>query len=123
MANAHDGTVSIIDVATKTVTQTLAADVMGANRLKFTPDSKLVLISSLGNSDLVVIDSATRKTVKRIKVGHGSAGIQMQPDGARAFVACSPDGYVAVIDLRSLSVVGHIEAGKDPDGLAWVAGR
>ena len=123
VANAHDGTVSIINVATKTVTQTLAADVGGANRLKFTPDGKLVLISSLGNSDLVVIDSSTRKTVKRINVGHGAAGIQMQPDGARAFVACSPDGYVAVIDLHSLTVVGRIEAGKDPDGLAWVAGR
>ncbi len=101
VANAHDGTVSIVDVATKSVTQTLAADVAGANRLKFTPDGKLVLISSLGNSDLVVIDSASRKTVNRINIGHGSAGIQMQPDGARAFVACSPDGYVAVIDLHS----------------------
>jgi YVTN family beta-propeller protein len=44
----------------------------------------------------------------------------MQPDGARAFVACSPDGNVAVIDLRSLEVVGHIEVGAGPDGLAWV---
>jgi YVTN family beta-propeller protein len=66
-----------------------------------------------------VIDTVTRKTVKRIPVGHGAAGIQMQPDGARAFVACSPDGYVAVIDLHSLEVVGRIEAGRDPDGLAW----
>jgi YVTN family beta-propeller protein len=45
----------------------------------------------------------------------------MQPDGARAFVACSPDGYVAVIDLRSLEVAGRIAAGRDPDGLAWAA--
>jgi hypothetical protein len=34
-------------------------------------------------------------------------------------VACSPDGYVAVIDLHSMEVVGRIEAGQDPDGLAW----
>jgi len=26
---------------------------------------------------------------------------------------------VAVIDLHSLAVVGHIEAGENPDGLAW----
>jgi len=120
VANAGDGTVSIIDVASKQVRQTLAADVAGANRLKFTPDGKLALISSLRGSDVTVIDAATRRTVKRIPVGHGAAGIQMQPDGARAFVACSPDGYVAVIDLHSLQVVGHIEAGKSPDGLAWV---
>jgi YVTN family beta-propeller protein len=119
VANAGDGTVSIIDAASKQVTQTLAADVGGANRLKFTTDGKLALISSLRGSDVTVIDTVTRKTVKRIPVGHGAAGIQMQPDGARAFVACSPDGYVAVIDLHSLEVVGRIEAGRDPDGLAW----
>jgi YVTN family beta-propeller protein len=120
VANAGDGTVSIIDVARKQVTQTLAADVAGANRLKFTPDGKLALISTLRGRDVTVIDAATRKAIKRIAVGHGAAGIVMQPDGARAFVACSPDGYVAVIDLHSLEVVGHIEAGQNPDGLAWV---
>jgi len=119
VANAGDGTVSIIEVATKQVTQTLAADVGGANRLKFTLDGKLALISSLRASDLTVIDTATHKTIKRIAVGHGAAGILMQPDGARAFVACSPDGYVVVLDLHSLEVVGRIEAGHDPDGLAW----
>ncbi|MGA9907070.1 MAG: YncE family protein [Candidatus Sulfotelmatobacter sp.] len=119
VANAGDGTVSIIDVASKQVTQTLAADVVSANRLKFTPDGKLALISTLRGPDVTVIDTAARKTVKRIAVGHGAAGIQMQPDGARAFVACSPDGYVAVIDLHSLKVTGRIEAGHDPDGLAW----
>jgi len=70
-----------------------------------------------------VIDSATRKTIKKIAVGHGAAGILMQPDGARVFVACSPDGYVAVIDLHSMEVVGRVEAGQDPDGLAWAARR
>lgn len=121
VANAGDGTVSIIDVASRQVRQTLAADVAGANRLKFTPDGKLALISSLRGSEVTVINTATRQTVKRIAVGHGAAGIQMQPDGARAFVACSPDGYVAVIDLHSMKVVGHIEAGQSPDGLAWAA--
>jgi YVTN family beta-propeller protein len=119
VANAGDGTVSIIEVASKQVRQTLAADVGGANRLKFTPDGKLALISSLRGQNVTVIDTATRNAVKRIAVGHGAAGIVMQPDGARAFVACSPDGYVTVINLHSLEVVGRIEAGHDPDGLAW----
>ena len=120
VANAGDGTVSIIDVASKRVTQTLAADVSSANRLKFTPDGKFVLISALRRADVTVIDAATRKTTKRIAVGHGAAGIVMQPGGARAYVACTPDEYVAVIDLHSMEVVGHIQAGSNPDGLAWM---
>jgi YVTN family beta-propeller protein len=120
VANAGNGTVSIINTASKTVTQTLDANVKGANRLKFTPDGKRVLISSLNLPDVAVFDAASRKEVKRVKVGHGAAGIEMQPDGSRAYVACSPDGYVAVIDLLSLEVVGRIDAGQGPDGLAWV---
>jgi YVTN family beta-propeller protein len=120
-ANAQDGTISIIDVATKTVTQTLAANVNGANRLKFTPDGTLAFVSTLSGTDVVIINAGTRREVKRLKVGR-AAGIQMQPDGARVYVACTPDNTVAVIDLKSLEVVGRIDAGGQPDGLAWVAG-
>lgn len=119
VANAQDGTASVVDVAAKKVVATLAANVRGANRLKFTPDGKLVLISTLGGSDLAVLDAATRHEVQRVKLGRGAAGIQMAPDGSRAFVACTPDDYVAVIDLKTLTVAGRIDAGKEPDGLAW----
>jgi len=117
VANAGDGTISIVDIAGKQVTATLAANVPGANRLKFTPDGKLVLVSAGPNA--VVFDVATRKEVKRILIGHGSGGILVQPDGVRAFVACSPDNYVAVIDLKTFTVVDHIDAGGNPDGMAW----
>jgi YVTN family beta-propeller protein len=70
---------------------------------------------------LAIFDVATRKTVKRLKIGHGAAGIQMAPDGKIAYVACTPDSYVAIVDLNTLEVAGHIDAGKQPDGLAWVA--
>ena len=122
-ANAQDGTISIVDVASKKVTDTLAANVNGANRLKFTPDGKHVFVSSLGGAELAIIDAATKRDVKRLKTGRGAAGIQMQPDGARAYVACTPDDYVAVIDLKTLEIAGRIEAGRQPDGLAWVARR
>ena len=122
-ANAQDGTVSVIDVASKKVIQTLTANVAGANRLKFTPAGKLVFISTLGGPDLTIIDASTRSVVKRVKIGRGAAGIQMQPDGLRAYVACTPDDYIAIIDLKSLKVSGHIQAGKQPDGLAWAVRR
>jgi YVTN family beta-propeller protein len=120
VANAQDGTISVIDLATKTVVATLPANVPGANRLKFTPDGKLVFVTP--GSALVVIDAATRKEVKRLSSVHGSGGIQMQPDGTRAYVACGRDGYVAVIDLKTLEEVGRIPI-AGPDGLAWAVQR
>jgi YVTN family beta-propeller protein len=44
----------------------------------------------------------------------------MAPDGKVAYVACTPDGYVAIVDLATLEVKGHINAGPGPDGMAWV---
>jgi YVTN family beta-propeller protein len=121
VANAQDGTISVVDLAPKKVVQTLDANVRGANRLKFTPNGELVFVSTLGGPDLVVLDAATRKEVKRVPIGHGAAGILMQPDGQRAYVSCTPDDYIVVIDLKSLTVTGRINAGRQPDGLAWAA--
>jgi DNA-binding beta-propeller fold protein YncE len=119
VANAQDGTISIVNFASKTVTDTIAANVPGANRLKFTPDGGRVLVSSLRGGDLTIFDASSRKEIKRLKLGRGTAGILVQPNGERAFVACSPDNYIAVIDLKSLQDVGHIDVGQNPDGLAW----
>jgi YVTN family beta-propeller protein len=118
-ADAQDGSVAVVDVASKKLTQRIDAKIHRANRLKFSHDGKWVFVSSLGGGDVVVFDAAKKTEAKRIAVGHGAAGILMQPDGARAYVACSPDGYVAVIDLKSMSVTAKVKVGSDPDGLAW----
>jgi len=47
----------------------------------------------------------------------------MDPDGSRAFVACSADNYIAVLDLKTLEVTGHLDVGGVPDGLAWAVQR
>jgi YVTN family beta-propeller protein len=124
-ANARDATVTIIDVVAKKTIQTLPIPLKGANRLKFTPDGRRVLISGLGAGPnaagigLVVIDATTRKEVKHLSLGGGAAGILIAPDGSRAYVAVSTSDKVAIIDLKTLEVTGQISAGKQPDGLAW----
>jgi YVTN family beta-propeller protein len=118
-ANSHDGTVSVIDLPTKKVTQTFDLHTKFANRVCFTPDGRLVLISDLGSGDLIVVDAHSRKETKRISLGRGVAGILIPPDGVRAYVAVSRDNYVAVIDLSTLAVTGRIETDKGPDGMAW----
>ncbi|MBS1543436.1 MAG: YncE family protein [Bacteroidetes bacterium] len=118
-AAARDGSIWINDLTGKKVTAKLDANVKGANRLKFTPDGKHVLVSCLGMGDLFVFDAQSHKEVKRIPIGRGAAGILVDPDGARAFLGCTPDNYVAVVDLKKLEMIGKIDVGGAPDGLAW----
>jgi YVTN family beta-propeller protein len=122
-ANSHDGTVSIIDLASRKVAQTIDVHTKMANRLQFTPDGKLVIISDLRSGDLVVVDAAARKEVKRLNLGRGAAGILIVPDGARAYVAISPDNKVCVVNLKTFTVVGSIATENGPDGMAWVANK
>ena len=118
-AAADDGVISIIDTASRKVRATIDAKIIGANRLKFTPDGRYVLITSLRNGDLFVYDAVTHKEVKRLNIGHGAAGILMDPDGSRAFVACTGDNYIVVVDLKKLEPTGQkIEIGG-PDGMEW----
>ncbi len=86
-ANAQDGTISIIDIAGKRLIRLLTQMLKAPTALKFTPDGKLVFVSSLGGPDVAVLEAPSRKEVKRVNVGHGAAGILMQPDGLRVYVA------------------------------------
>jgi YVTN family beta-propeller protein len=122
-ASSEDGAIYIIDLKTRKSAAKIDAKILGANRLKFTPDGKMVFISSLQSSDLTIYDAKSHTEVKRLKIGHGAAGVLMDPDGSRAFVACTPDNYVAVIDFKTLEVARHIDVGGGPDGLAWAVRR
>jgi YVTN family beta-propeller protein len=133
--NAQDGTVSIIDFAGKKVVATVPISVGGANRLKFSPDGKFVLVSGgMGGpgpgqdagrgaassaASLTILDAATRKEVKQLSLGGGAEGILIDPDGSRAFVAVSGGNKVVVVDLKSFAVTGEIAPLGQPDGMAW----
>jgi YVTN family beta-propeller protein len=128
-ANAGDGTVTIIDVSSKKVKETVPISVNRANRLKFTPDGKQVLISGLGGGassgagNVEIVDAATHRQIKSFDLGGGSGGILVVPDGSKAYIAVSQKNKVVAIDLKEMKVTGEIPMGKNPDGLAWAQQR
>jgi DNA-binding beta-propeller fold protein YncE len=121
-AHSRDGGVSIVDVEEKKVLGTIDLGTKRSNRLKFTLDGKLALVSDLGGGELVILDVASRKILKKITLGKMPEGILMDPSGTRAFIAVAGDNHIAVLDLKKLEVTGKIEPGKGPDGMAWVGG-
>lgn len=119
-AHSRDGGVSVIDVGSKKVVQTIPLGTKRSNRLKFTPDGKTVLISDLDAGELLVLDAASRKQVRRVKMGRAPEGILITPDGTRAYVGVAGENHVAIVDLKNWSIIGTITTGNGPDGMAWV---
>ena len=119
VGNSRDASISVIDTSSNKVTSTFDIGAKHSNRLKFTPDSSLVLVSDLGAGDLLFVDVPTHTVTKRLHLGSNTEGILIVPDGSRAFVAVSGDDKVAVVDLKTRSVISTFSVGKNPDSMAW----
>ena len=90
-------------------------------RIRFTADGKLALVPSwTKEGQLIVIDATTRKEIKRLEVGGYAIGVEISPDGKRAFVGCEHSDGVHVIDMDKLAVEAVIRTGDGPDPmLIW----
>lgn len=116
-----DGTLVIVDIAAGKVLHNIALGLDGGHRLKFTPDGKRVMVVSVKTGKLLVLDATSHAVVKTMITGRG-AGLYMDAGGQRAFVSCTPDGFVAVIDLNTLEESARIAVAR-PDGIAVVPVR
>lgn len=118
-AHSRDGGVSVINIADKRVIHTFGVQTKRSNRLKFTPDGRLVLITDLDAGNLLVLQRTTCKELKRVSLGHQPAGVLISPDSSRAYVAVTGDNNVVVVDLRTFDLQTRIQTGVGPDGMAW----
>ena len=144
-ANRDMSGVSIVDVASKKVVQTVQVPAKHANRLAFAPDGRHVFLLDRDAGDVIVLSAAARKEVKRIRPDRpeprdvtGNGDVLMAPDGSRAFVTVHINRsdpsqpanqpvpgargkhYIAVIDLKTLEVTGRIPTDLPGDEMAWV---
>ncbi len=124
-ATRGDGGVSIIDVASKKVIQTLSLGLTDANRLKLTPDGRLALILDGGTGSLVVLDAPSRKEIKRIKlapIDTGDGGMMVMRDSSRVYLGLRDAHLVSVVDLKTLEVIDQISMGpgSGPGCIVWV---
>ena len=124
-ATRGDGGVSIIDVASRRVVETLDLGLQDANRLKFTPDGRVLIIDGEAAS-LVVMDAASRAVIKRVTLGStdtGDGAVLVAPDGSRAYLGLRAADRVAVVDLNTLEVTFEMAMGDGagPGCMYWIA--
>lgn len=121
--NVRPMTMTVINVPEKKLVETFPLKTTFTNRMKFTPDGKHVLMNELQGTELVILDAVTHQEVKRLEVGAGGEGIFLDPDGTRAFYAVSNGNKLAVIDLKTFTVIKEIPGLQNPDGMDWYVAR
>ncbi len=137
---AADRTLDVITVLSSATLDSLgsAPTLRFPNRLKFTPDGRRVLVSNAAAGAITVYDVPTRALIKTIPIPFDPAkkkaevvlgdmgnsavplGILMEPNGRRAWVATAALGEVVEIDLATLAITRTIDAGANPDGMAYI---
>jgi DNA-binding beta-propeller fold protein YncE len=113
------GKVSAIDLSSGAVT-TAAEGFSWPYRVLFTPDQASVLLPDYRGNTLRFVDRASKRELSRLTLdGAGPQGITLGAGARHAFLSLSNEGRVAIIDLATRAVVGHVAAGATPDGVAY----
>ncbi|HEX2253691.1 MAG TPA: cytochrome D1 domain-containing protein [Thermoanaerobaculia bacterium] len=122
VTNREADTVSLVDAGTLEK----VADVPSAEfpiRAEVTPDGRWVLVSNAESGDLTVIDAGERRVARRIELPAGKTsapiGIEIAPDGKRAWIAHTAADLVQVLDLETWKPTATLATGDEPDGMAY----
>lgn len=117
VTNQGSGTVSVIDLAARSVGDVVDVGTQ-PNGVAVTADGATALVANQGDNSVSVIDVATRTEVATIDVGAAPNGVAITSDGALALVANEGDGTVSVVDVDSRTEEATIDIGAAPEGVA-----
>lgn len=97
-------------------------------RITPTPDGTAMLVTNVQGSVVQVVDTAGHAVTPiamapQPGIGPTAAplGTAVATDARTAYVSLIAEDRVAVIDLATRALTGHVPTGRGPDGLAYVA--
>ncbi|MFI7500959.1 beta-N-acetylglucosaminidase domain-containing protein [Streptomyces sp. NPDC049687] len=112
-ANQGSDTVSVIDVASGTVTGTVAVGRVPAG-LALTPDGGTLWVADYTDGTVQPVDTGTLTAGTAIPVGSGPENMAVTPDGATLYVANIHDDTVTPVDLATRTAEPAIRVGPSP---------
>ena len=113
---ASDSYIVVVDLANY-MPNTFGTIGVNPTDIAITPNGDYVLIV-FGNGYVIPVAVASFSQLATLSVGQNPCSIAITPNSQYAFVTCSGDDTVSVIDLNSLSVTATLSVGVKPQSLA-----
>ncbi len=119
VGNQVSGTVSVIDTSSDAVVRTLPDHGKIGRKIQAVVaarDQRHIFVVDAHGNDLVDIDTASGKIVKRIPVGRAPEGASLSPSGKTIAVCVEQDNQVVLVDVATAAVTHVIRTqGKNPE--------
>jgi YVTN family beta-propeller protein len=128
VTRGNPAAIFVIDLASQTITDTLAP-ISNAVYLDITPDGSKLFVStsrivSPVQTWVSVVDTTQNPPaiVDVIDIGRYPAEIAVTPDGLQVYVSNELDSSVTVLDRHTHAILGVIPVGVGPRGITFSAG-
>jgi YVTN family beta-propeller protein len=141
VTNRAAGTLSVIDPETLEIVETVPCPGFPI-RIAATPNGQRMLVSAAESGEVVLVDATEKKELLRRSLDLNNApdasrrlfgdrfgaspvpvGLVVEPSGERAYVAATQADVVVVVDPETLDVLDLVQAGREPDGMAYTAAK
>lgn len=117
VSNEKDNSISVIDMNTLEVTDTLDVGMRPRGILLSSDNSKLFICAS--DSDTVqILDLATRRIVQELPSGADPEQFALHPNDRTLYISNEDDALVTVVDVPTAEVLAQIDVGVEPEGMA-----
>lgn len=113
VTNAGDDTLSVVELASRTVVATRPTGEYPHGQ-RSSPDGSLLLVANVNGGTVSVFDTVTLQELARIAVGATPVQVGFIPDGSLAYVSLRDVNQVAVIDMETRTVVATVDVGRNP---------
>jgi DNA-binding beta-propeller fold protein YncE len=116
-ANVSDGSISEIDLATRThvASYPIATQTEG---ISISPDGHFVWVGSNNGATVSIFDTQLKKVVATIPAVGAPYRIGVAPNGKFAIVADPTGGRILIVDAKSYQIVGTVPLDGGPEGIA-----
>jgi len=120
VVNNGNNNVSVISTSTNTVVGSPIPVQTAPFIATASPDGNFVYVTNFTSSTVSVIDTSSNTVTATVTVGPGPIGVEVSPDGSRAYSANNGfgPGNVSVIDTSSNTVIDTVTVQTQPRGLA-----